>query len=108
MEVDGFRFEEDLGFSPWGGSAGARCERDPDCWGVLRETLEFDWWVRVDDLQGKVGWVPEQEGFDKLITQGRDPEFFAECRRRRERGTTSRWREPNGSSPSAPRLFRRW
>jgi hypothetical protein len=82
----GDQFEENLGFSPWGGTPGARCERGLDCWGVLQEPLEFDWWVRVDNLRGTVGWGLEDQAFDKLIPATRDPEFFAECRRRRESG----------------------
>lgn len=78
------RFEENLEFSPWGGSSGSRCERGPECWGELQEPLEFRWWVRVDNLSGAVGWLIEEGAFDKLIPGARDPEFFAECRRRRD------------------------
>jgi hypothetical protein len=87
VEFSGERFEEDLGFSPWGGSPGRRCELDLECWGELRRELEFDWWIRVDNLSGVSGWVLEAKGFDTRIGRPADPELIAECdRRRRQAG----------------------
>jgi hypothetical protein len=55
--------EEDLGFSPYGGSAGARCEDDKQCWGELERKLEFTWWVKVRSKDGRVGWSDQPEHF---------------------------------------------
>jgi hypothetical protein len=55
----------DLGFSPWGGSAGRRCEEDPRCWGILEELLQFDWWVLVRTSSGVEGWVLNAQSFER-------------------------------------------
>lgn len=55
--------EEDLGFSPYGGSPGARCTDDDRCWGALSTPLRSDWWVRVRLPGGRVGWVRGDAGF---------------------------------------------
>jgi hypothetical protein len=56
--------EADLGFSPWGGSAGKRCEASPSCWGTLESELEFDWWVQVRGADGAIGWTKGSDKFD--------------------------------------------
>jgi hypothetical protein len=83
VEFDGEQFEEGLGFSPWGGSPGKRCELGAHCWGELEEELQFEWWIRVDNLSGVVGWIQGIEGLDPWIDRAVDPEFFAECDRLR-------------------------
>jgi hypothetical protein len=56
--------EEDLGFSPYGGSPGARCEDTRHCWGELERELTFSWWVKVRSKEGWEGWSKQPEHFD--------------------------------------------
>lgn len=60
---DGAMQEEDLGFSPYGGSAGARCENKEQCWGQLEKELTFTWWVKVRTKEGREGWSNRPEHF---------------------------------------------
>jgi hypothetical protein len=55
--------EEDLGFSPHGGSAGDRCENSEQCWGELETSLTFDWWVKVRTTDGVEGWSNQPDHF---------------------------------------------
>jgi hypothetical protein len=55
--------EEDLGFSPYGGSPGARCENKAQCWGELANVLRFSWWVKVRSKEGWEGWSNQPEQF---------------------------------------------
>ena len=55
--------EEDLGFSPYGGSGGARCENREYCWGELEKKLQFTWWVKVRSREGWEGWSDQPEHF---------------------------------------------
>ena len=55
--------EEKLGFSPHGGSPGARCENKEQCWGELEEELKFSWWVKVKSKEGWEGWSNQPENF---------------------------------------------
>jgi hypothetical protein len=55
--------KQDLGFSPWGGSAGSRCEVEWYCWGKLEQELKFTWWVQVRNVDGVVGWTHEASNF---------------------------------------------
>jgi hypothetical protein len=55
--------EEDLGFSPYGGSPGARCENKRQCWGELEKELKFSWWVKVRSKDGWEGWSNQPEHF---------------------------------------------
>lgn len=61
---------EDLGFSPWGGGAGKRCEQpEGDCWGELSQELEFIWWVKVRTPGALEGWISnpaDYQDFDPL------------------------------------------
>jgi hypothetical protein len=60
----GKMFEEDLGFSPYGGSPGKRCEQHSAyCWGELERELSFTWWVKVKSSEGWVGWSDRPENF---------------------------------------------
>jgi hypothetical protein len=60
----GKMFEEELGFSPYGGSPGKRCEQQSDyCWGELEKELSFTWWVKVRSSEGWVGWSDRPEDF---------------------------------------------
>lgn len=55
--------EEDLKFSPYGGSTGRRCD-DPRCWGRLEEDLRFVWWVKVRSPEGWGGWSDRPDHFE--------------------------------------------
>ena len=57
--------EADLGFSPWGGSPGKRCEVDSRCWGSLQQKLRFDWWIKVRTRKGLEGWLLDASAFDQ-------------------------------------------
>ena len=57
--------EEDLGFSPYGGSGGARCENREYCWGELEKIVRFTWWVKVRSTEGWEGWSDQPEHFDQ-------------------------------------------
>jgi hypothetical protein len=56
--------EVDLGFSPYGGSNGARCEQGQQCWGVMEKALVSPWWVKVRGAGGLEGWSDQPEHFD--------------------------------------------
>lgn len=56
--------EQDLGFSPWGGSAGSRCEVERHCWGELDKELDSVWWIRIENTDDVSGWTREGENFD--------------------------------------------
>ena len=58
--------EADLGFSPWGGTAGRRCEASPRCWGTLEASLDFDWWVELRGPGGVIGWTRDTAKFNRL------------------------------------------
>lgn len=60
---DGRRFEEDLGFSPYGGTAGPRCTNQTLCWGTLARPLRMQWWANVRLPDGVVGWVRASGAF---------------------------------------------
>lgn len=60
---NGSMHEEKLGFSPYGGSPGARCENDKQCWGELENELKFTWWVKVRSKEGWEGWSDQSEHF---------------------------------------------
>jgi hypothetical protein len=62
---DGALQEEDLGFSPYGGSAGARCEKGAQCWGTLEKRLRATWWVRVRTGDGGEGWSDQPDRFGR-------------------------------------------
>jgi hypothetical protein len=55
--------QADLGFSPYGGSPGARCENKRECWGELEKELEFSWWVKLKSKEGWEGWSNQPEHF---------------------------------------------
>ncbi len=60
----GKMFVEELGFSPYGGSPGKRCEQQPDfCWGELEKELSFVWWVKVKSSDGWEGWSDQPDNF---------------------------------------------
>jgi len=61
----GGRFmEQDLNFSPWGGSGGSRCEVEGRCWGKMDKELDSVWWIRIENADGVAGWTREGENFD--------------------------------------------
>lgn len=60
---NGVMQEENLGFSPYGGSPGARCENNEQCWGELEAELNFSWWVKLRSSEGWQGWSYQPEHF---------------------------------------------
>ncbi len=59
----GEMYTEDLGFSPYGGTGGKRCEASPECWGELDEELNFPWWIKIKSAEGWIGWTDQPENF---------------------------------------------
>lgn len=55
--------ELNLGFSPYGGSTGRRCERGNDCVGELEKEMEIIWWIKIKTPDGKTGWTFESANF---------------------------------------------
>ena len=60
---DGRFVEMQLGFSPYGGSSGSRCEVEKECWGELDKKLEMTWWVKIKNADGVIGWTDEWDHF---------------------------------------------
>jgi hypothetical protein len=61
----GKMYQEDLGFSPWGGGVGKRCELDNAfCWGELEKELEMIWWLKIKSKDGRKGWIRVDENLD--------------------------------------------
>lgn len=55
---NGKMFDEDLGFSPYGGSGGTRCQDDPgNCWGRLKAEHVSEWWIKLRLRDGRIGWT---------------------------------------------------
>lgn len=63
VSYKGKMYEEDLKFSPYGGTSGRRCEKSPRCFGYLQEDLKFVWWVKILSPNGKIGWTIQPENF---------------------------------------------
>ena len=59
-------FEEELGFSPYGGGAGKRCENSDFCWGELDRELHFTWWIKIRTHEGMIGWTDQPDNFSGL------------------------------------------
>jgi len=56
--------DEDLGFSPYGDSAGDRCQNDEAaCWGTLDEPLKMAWWAKLRGPSGVEGWSRVEKNF---------------------------------------------
>ncbi|HEX9917997.1 MAG TPA: hypothetical protein VGA87_02455 [Pyrinomonadaceae bacterium] len=55
---------ESLNFSPWGGSAGRRCELGLECWGELEEALDSVTWIKIKSAEGRIGWTNQPAHFD--------------------------------------------
>jgi len=53
----GKMYDEDLNFSPYGGSTGKRCEEGSDCWGHLTAEHKSDWWIKLRLRNGRIGWT---------------------------------------------------
>lgn len=56
-------YEEELGFSPHGGSRGSRCTEPLECWGELRRKHHSTWWVKLALPGGKSGWTRDIQSF---------------------------------------------
>ena len=70
---NGAMHDVDLGFSPYGGSPGARCEDSQQCWGELERALRFTWWVKVRSKEGWEGWSDQPEHFGNKDACGERP-----------------------------------
>ena len=57
VRYEGQQYTEDLGFSPYGGTGGTRCNDSEHCWGTLTGELQSQWWVKVLLPYGRTGWV---------------------------------------------------
>ena len=55
--------EEQLEFSPFGGSSGNRCEKSATCWGELDQELRSTWWIRIRTPTGLRGWTNQGKNF---------------------------------------------
>jgi hypothetical protein len=56
--------DEDLGFSPYGGTAGDRCQVfGAGCWGELEEPLKTTWWAKLRTPNGVEGWSSVEGNF---------------------------------------------
>jgi hypothetical protein len=54
--------EADLGFSPYGGTAGDRCQDSTRLsWGELDRPLQMTWWFKIRDGQNVEGWSKDYE-----------------------------------------------
>jgi hypothetical protein len=54
----GKMYGEDLGFSPYGGSSGTRCQSDAaNCWGHLKAEHSSEWWIKLRLRDGRIGWT---------------------------------------------------
>ena len=60
---NGKMYEENLEFSPYGGSMGKRCEVDNLCWGELDKDLQMTWWIKIKSPDGWIGWTNQGEHF---------------------------------------------
>jgi hypothetical protein len=58
----GETIDADLGFSPYGGTAGARCTGCSH--GELMSEHTSEWWVHVTSDSGASGWTSETRSFD--------------------------------------------
>jgi hypothetical protein len=60
----GKMYQEALGFSPYGGSPGERCETSVEyCWGELDRKLRMTWWIKIKSKDGRIGWTNQGENF---------------------------------------------
>jgi hypothetical protein len=59
----GRMYQEELIFSPYGGSSGRRCEESEQCWGELDKPLNSVWWIKIKLADGRTGWTKEAEHF---------------------------------------------
>lgn len=59
----GKMYEENLGFSPYGGSMGDRCQVEAQCWGELDKNLDQTWWIKIRTRKGLIGWTTQSEDF---------------------------------------------
>jgi hypothetical protein len=59
----GRMYQEELIFSPYGGSTGQRCEEKDQCWGELDKELNSVWWIKIRLPNGRTGWTKEGNNF---------------------------------------------
>lgn len=56
-------YDEELGFSPGGGTDGSRCDKSADCWGTLQAEHQSTWWVQLLLSDGRSAWTRESHSF---------------------------------------------
>ncbi len=61
---DGKTYQEELEFSPYGGSTGKRCTDPRICWGELVDELRSVWWVKLRLPSGRIVWTLGADSFD--------------------------------------------
>lgn len=67
----GKMYGEDLGFSPYDGSPGSRCEDTSHCWGTLQNDIASTWWIQLRTKDGKTGWTTAADQFSGKDRCGR-------------------------------------
>ncbi len=56
--------EQQLTLSPPPGpDAEKKCDLDARCWGVFEKDTDSDWWIKIRDGRGLVGWTREPQRF---------------------------------------------
>lgn len=64
-------YGEDLGFSPYGGSGGTRCQGDSaNCWGTLKTEHSSEWWIKLRLRDGRIGWTNHGEDYSGIDACG--------------------------------------
>jgi hypothetical protein len=59
----GRMYQENLGFSPYGGSLGTRGDVGPKSWGHLTSEHSSEWWIKLRLSNGRIGWTNRGEDF---------------------------------------------
>lgn len=55
--------QEELEFSPFGGTTGIKCEKTAICWGELDRELRSVWWIKIRTPSGLQGWTNQGKNF---------------------------------------------
>jgi hypothetical protein len=67
----GKMYGEELGFSPYGGSGGSRCQEDSSyCWGTLKTEHSSEWWIKLRLSDGRIGWTNRGEDYSNIDACG--------------------------------------
>jgi hypothetical protein len=67
----GKMYGEELGFSPYGGTGGTRCQDDArNCWGTLKTESSSEWWIKLRLRDGKIVWTNRGSDFSNTDACG--------------------------------------